>query len=63
MAPRDKGDPLHGDDPPHRHVQAGAMSGPAPYLEIVDDLFGRGHIDAGKRDFLRRGLAAAEARR
>ena len=63
MAPRDKGDPLHGDDPPHRHVQAGALSGPAPYLEIVDDLFGRGHIDAGKRDFLRRGLAAAEPTR
>src|SRR5258707_7480734 len=50
MAPRDRDG--------HDHGHAPVQSARAPYLEFVDDLFRLGQIDAGKRDFLRRGLAA-----
>src|SRR5438552_11344343 len=46
MAPRDKDG--------HEHARS-------PHLDFVDELFRSGHIDAGKRDFLRRGLSATGA--
>jgi acetamidase/formamidase len=55
MAPRDKDGPHHR----HDHAAASTQAGGAPYLDFVDELFRLGQIDAGKRDFLRRGLAAA----
>jgi acetamidase/formamidase len=54
MAPRDR----NGHDHDHAAVQSSAR---APYLDFVDELFRLGRIDAGKRDFLRRGLAAGAA--
>jgi hypothetical protein len=51
MAPRDKDG--------HDHDHAPVQSSRAPYLDFVDELFRLGQIDAGKRDFLRRGLAGA----
>ncbi len=57
MAPRDKDVPHHGHDHPHEPAQAART----PYLDFVDDLFRLGRVDADKRDFLRRGLAATGA--
>jgi len=37
------------------HDHASLPSVRAPYLDFVDELFRLGQIDAGKRDFLRRG--------
>src|SRR5258707_15271857 len=50
MAPRDRDG--------HDHGHAPVQSARAPYVDFVDELFRLGQIDAGKRDFLRRGLAA-----
>jgi len=54
MAPRDKNGPHHRHDRAPEAVQAVR----APYLDFVDELFRLGRVDAEKRDFLRRGLAA-----
>jgi acetamidase/formamidase len=55
--------PLGKDGPQrHRHGSgdghACVSSSRAPYIDFVDELFRLGQIDADKRDFLRRGLAA-----
>jgi acetamidase/formamidase len=57
MAPLDKVVPHHRHDHPHEPAQAAR----APYLDFVDELFRLGRVDADKRDFLRRGLAATGA--
>src|SRR5260370_7437019 len=57
MAPRDKDGPHHR----HDHAHESAQTARTPYLDFVDELFRLGQVDAGKRDFLRRGLAATGA--
>ncbi|HZS81604.1 MAG TPA: acetamidase/formamidase family protein [Stellaceae bacterium] len=45
----------------NHHPGAAIQSARAPYLAFVDELFRLGLVDAERRDFLRRGLAAAGA--